>query len=44
MGQLRVTERKLCYFVIHTHNWTNIEEIKYDEVFWKNNMVEKLKL
>lgn len=44
IGQLRITQRKICYFVIHTKNWTNIQEIKYEEEFWINNMVEKLKL
>lgn len=44
IGQLRITQRKICYFVIHTANWTNIQEIKYEEEFWINNMVEKLKL
>jgi hypothetical protein len=35
IGQLHITQRKLCYFVIHTTNWTNIQEIKYDKEFWK---------
>lgn len=43
MGQLHITKRSKCYFVIHTQNWTNIEEIIYDEEFWQQKMVKKLK-
>lgn len=43
MGQMRITDRKLCYFVVYTPNWTSIQEIKYDEIFWNTKMAEKLK-
>jgi len=42
MGQLRITGRKKCYFVVHTHNWTAIQEIDYDNEFWKLKMFDKL--
>ncbi|XP_060861867.1 uncharacterized protein LOC132938894 [Metopolophium dirhodum] len=44
MGQLRVTKRNVCYFVIHTPNWTNVEKIYFYLSFWQNKMVDKLKL
>ncbi|XP_025196005.1 uncharacterized protein LOC112595692 [Melanaphis sacchari] len=43
MGQMRITNRRLCYFVVYTPNWTSIQEIQYDEVFWNTKMAEKLK-
>lgn len=43
MGQMRITKRHKCYFVIYTPNWTSIEEINFNETFWNNNMIEKLK-
>lgn len=42
MGQLRVDNRKKCYFVVHTNYWTEIQEINYDEEFWKSKMFDKL--
>lgn len=44
MGQLRVTRRNVCYFVIHTLNWTNVEKICFDLSFWQNKIVDKLKM
>lgn len=44
MGQLRVTKRNICYFVIHTKQWTNVQTIYYDIDFWENKMVNKLKV
>jgi len=44
MGQLRVTGRNCCYFVIHTTQWTNIEKIYYESEFWNTKMVDKLKM
>ncbi|XP_060846473.1 uncharacterized protein LOC132926153, partial [Rhopalosiphum padi] len=44
MGQLRITGRKCCYFVIHTMQWTNIQNIYYDNEFWNTKMVDKLKM
>lgn len=43
MGQLHISRRKLCYFVVHTNNWTNIETIYYNSTFWESKMVYKLK-
>ncbi|KAE9530044.1 hypothetical protein AGLY_011506 [Aphis glycines] len=43
MGQFHISRRKLCYFVVHTNNWTNIEKIKYISTFWESKMVHKLR-
>jgi len=43
MGQLHISRRQMCYFVIYTSNWMNIEIIEYDNSFWENKMVNKLK-
>ncbi|KAE9543065.1 hypothetical protein AGLY_002976 [Aphis glycines] len=42
MGQLRITQRDMCYFVMYTKNWMNVEEIHFDSSFWKMKMVKKL--
>ncbi|CAI6355909.1 unnamed protein product [Macrosiphum euphorbiae] len=42
IGQLRITQRNLCYFVIYTKNWMNVEEIHFDISFWEMKMVKKL--
>lgn len=42
MGQLRITGREKCYFVVHTRQWTSIQEIIYDNDFWNTKMFEKL--
>ncbi|XP_060855780.1 uncharacterized protein LOC132950906 [Metopolophium dirhodum] len=44
MGQLHITRRKLCYFVIYTSNWITVEKIYYEPEFWTSNMAEKLKM
>lgn len=36
IGQLRITKKMLCYFVVYTPNHTIIEEIEYDPQFWCN--------
>lgn len=43
IGQMRITNRPFCYFVVHTQNWTHIEKIDYDLQFWKDKMESKLK-
>ncbi|KAF0716020.1 Uncharacterized protein FWK35_00027810 [Aphis craccivora] len=43
MGQLHISRRKLCYFVVLTNNWTNIEKIKYNSTFWESKMIHKLR-
>lgn len=42
MGQLHITRRPLCYFVIYTTKWIHIEKIVYDAEFWETKMVGKL--
>lgn len=44
IGQLRITGRNICFFVVHTKNWTHIEKINYDGGFWETKMVNKLKM
>lgn len=44
MGQLHITRRNVCYFVIHTKNWTSVENIYYDKRFWEEKMVTKLQM
>ena len=41
-GQLQITKRKYCLFVVWTPKGTKIEKIERDEAFWKANMQEKL--
>ncbi|XP_025407582.1 uncharacterized protein LOC112681553 [Sipha flava] len=43
IGQLRITNRTICHFVIFTPNWINVQKIEFDEIFWKTKMEEKLK-
>lgn len=41
IGQLHITNRKLCYLVVYTEKWTTVETIYYDHPFWMK-MSEKL--
>ncbi|CAI6357395.1 unnamed protein product [Macrosiphum euphorbiae] len=43
-GQMHISKRKFCYFVVHSKNWTEIQLINYDESFWDNKMIDKLKI
>lgn len=40
-GQLKITKRDLCHFVIHTDSWTQILKIKFDLSFRKTKMKEQ---
>jgi hypothetical protein len=42
-GQLHITKRKVCYFVIWTPLGIYVEQIKRDDDFWEKNMVNQLK-
>ncbi|KAF5281750.1 hypothetical protein FQR65_LT14545 [Abscondita terminalis] len=42
-GQLHITGRSLCYFVIWTPLGILVEEIEKDNVFWENEMVHQLR-
>lgn len=44
MGQLHISRRDICYFVIYTNNWINIEQIKYDSKLWNSKMADKLQM
>lgn len=41
-GQMGVTKRKWCDFVIYTEKGINIERIKFDCDFWEKDLVPKL--
>ena len=41
-GQLAITERKWCDFVIYTKKGVSIERIEYDSEFWENQLLPKL--
>ena len=41
-GQMAITERKWCDFVIYTSKGISIERIRFDEEFWKNTLLPKL--
>lgn len=41
-GQLHITRRRRCYFVIYTNNWLHYEIIERNDEFWKGRMEEKL--
>jgi len=43
-GQMHVSKRKFCYFVVYTENWSKVQIIEYDESFWSNKMVRKLEV
>lgn len=44
MGQLYITKRTKCYFVVYAEKWLHVQEIFYDYSFWKSKMEEKLKM
>ena len=41
-GQLAVTERKWCDFVVFTNKGVSVERIKYDREFWESKLLPKL--
>ncbi|KAK3920058.1 hypothetical protein KUF71_009345 [Frankliniella fusca] len=42
-GQLHITKRQKCYFVVFTKHWKHVEEIERDDEFWENHMRNQLK-
>ncbi|XP_025198499.1 uncharacterized protein LOC112596890 [Melanaphis sacchari] len=42
-GQLHITRRNLCYFIIYSEKWISVEKIIYDEHFWSEKMLDYLK-
>jgi len=42
-GQLHISQKEQCYFVVYTNNWMSVQIIEYDADFWSTHMVEKLK-
>ena len=41
-GQLAITERKWCDFVVFTKKEISVERIQYDSDFWENELLPKL--
>lgn len=41
-GQMAITERKWCDFVIYTSKGISLERIRFDEEFWKKILLPKL--
>ncbi|XP_060853394.1 uncharacterized protein LOC132931411 [Rhopalosiphum padi] len=44
MGQLHITRRNVCYFVVYAKKWISVEHIYYDKTFWEEKMIKKLNL
>lgn len=43
-GQLHVTKRKFCYFVLWTPTGIRWEKVTRDDEFWESKMIQKLKM
>ncbi|XP_022161821.1 uncharacterized protein LOC111027711 [Myzus persicae] len=43
-GQMHISKRNSCYFVVYSANWIEIQIISYDDSFWREKMIEKLKV
>ncbi|KAJ8881757.1 hypothetical protein PR048_018243, partial [Dryococelus australis] len=41
-GQLHITGRKYCYFVVYTSRWMTYEVIGKDDEFWRDRMEQSL--
>ncbi|CAI6373581.1 unnamed protein product [Macrosiphum euphorbiae] len=41
-GQLHISKKMYCYFVVFSENWIHIEKIVYNDEFWQNEMCTKL--
>ena len=41
-GQMAITERKWCDFIVYTEKGITIERIKFDLEFWTNSLLPKL--
>ncbi|CAH1721180.1 unnamed protein product [Aphis gossypii] len=43
-GQMKISKRNFCYFVVYSENWIEIQTISFDDSFWSEKMIEKLKV
>ncbi|XP_060860328.1 uncharacterized protein LOC132937526 [Metopolophium dirhodum] len=43
-GQMRISKRNFCYFVVYSASWIEIQIITFDDAFWQDKMIEKLKI
>ena len=41
-GQMAITERNWCDFIIYTEKGINVERIRFDEHYWKQELLPKL--
>ncbi|CAI6360038.1 unnamed protein product [Macrosiphum euphorbiae] len=41
-GQLHISKKSYCYFVVFSQNWIQIEKIVYNDEFWQNEMCTEL--
>lgn len=41
-GQLHITDRQLCYFIVWTPKGMIVDKIQRDDIFWKTRMETKL--
>ncbi len=42
MGQLAITDRKYCYFVVYTYEDLHVQKIEYDASFFNDSVLPKL--
>jgi len=43
-GQMQISKRNFCYFVVYSTNWMEIQTNNFDDSFWREKMIEKLKV
>ncbi|KAL4119944.1 hypothetical protein QTP88_012696 [Uroleucon formosanum] len=43
-GQMQISKRHFCYFVVYSVNWMEKQIISFDDSFWREKMFEKLKV
>ena len=41
-GQMALTEREWCDFIVYTDKGISVERIKFDTNFWSNDLLPKL--
>ncbi|XP_022180106.1 uncharacterized protein LOC111040483 [Myzus persicae] len=43
-GHMQISKRNFCYFVVYLANWMEIQIIRFNDSFWHEKMIEKLKV
>jgi len=41
-GQLKITKRKVCYFVVYSEHWLHYDVVEFDKNFWSSKMETQL--